>query len=145
MRIEAKLEELGLVLPEPTQIPPEMQVSFAWVRVHQDRAYISGQGPQHPDGSIAHGVADGLRLGQRRTRLRPNDQRDKRLLGPDRRAVRFGGGDARANGTGAGDATAGGAGHHRGGGGNQHLRPSPPITCSIAQTNGEGYKTRKIR
>jgi enamine deaminase RidA (YjgF/YER057c/UK114 family) len=54
MRIEAKLEELGLVLPEPPKIPPEMQVSFAWVRVHQDRAYISGHGPQHPDGSIAH-------------------------------------------------------------------------------------------
>jgi len=54
MRIEAKLEKLGLVLPGPPKIPPEMQVSFAWVRAHQDRAYIAGHGSQNPDGSIAH-------------------------------------------------------------------------------------------
>jgi enamine deaminase RidA (YjgF/YER057c/UK114 family) len=54
MRIEAKLDELGLVLPEPPKIPPEMRVSFAWVRVHKDRAYIAGHGPQNPDGSVAH-------------------------------------------------------------------------------------------
>jgi enamine deaminase RidA (YjgF/YER057c/UK114 family) len=30
-----------------------LRVSFAWVRVHGDRAYISGHGPQNPDGSIA--------------------------------------------------------------------------------------------
>jgi enamine deaminase RidA (YjgF/YER057c/UK114 family) len=54
MRVEAKLDELGLVLPEPPKIPPEMQVSFAWVRVHQDRAYVAGHGPQNPDGSVAH-------------------------------------------------------------------------------------------
>ena len=28
-------------------------MSFSWVRVHQDRAYVSGHGPQNPDGSIA--------------------------------------------------------------------------------------------
>ena len=54
MRVEAKLDELGLVLPEPPKIPPEMQVSFVWVRVHQDRAYVAGHGPQNPDGSVAH-------------------------------------------------------------------------------------------
>ena len=54
MRIEAKLDELGLVLPEPPKIPPEMRVSFAWVRVHGDRAYVAGHGPQNPDGSVAH-------------------------------------------------------------------------------------------
>jgi enamine deaminase RidA (YjgF/YER057c/UK114 family) len=53
MRIEAKLEELGLTLPEPPKIPPGVQVSFAWVRVYQDRAYLSGHGPLNPDGSIA--------------------------------------------------------------------------------------------
>jgi hypothetical protein len=31
-----------------------MQVSFAWVRVHQGRAYVAGHGPQNPDGSVAH-------------------------------------------------------------------------------------------
>ena len=53
MRVEAKLAELGLRLPEPPKLPPGVQLSFAWVRVHQDRAYIAGQGPLNPDGSIA--------------------------------------------------------------------------------------------
>ena len=30
MRVEAKLEELGLTLPEPPKVPPGVQVSFAW-------------------------------------------------------------------------------------------------------------------
>ena len=29
MRVEAKLEELGLTLPEPPKVPPGVQVSFA--------------------------------------------------------------------------------------------------------------------
>jgi hypothetical protein len=53
MLIEAKLEELGLSLPEPPQIPPGVQISFAWVRLHEGRAYVAGHGPQNPDGSIA--------------------------------------------------------------------------------------------
>ena len=53
MRVEAKLEELGLTLPEPPKAPPGMRLSFSWVRVHRDRAYVSGHGPQNPDGSIA--------------------------------------------------------------------------------------------
>jgi enamine deaminase RidA (YjgF/YER057c/UK114 family) len=36
-----------------SQAPPGVQLSFAWVRVHQDRAYVAGQGPLNPDGSIA--------------------------------------------------------------------------------------------
>jgi hypothetical protein len=48
MRTEAKLEELALVLPEPPKIPPGVQVSFAWVRVHQECAYIAGHGPLNP-------------------------------------------------------------------------------------------------
>lgn len=31
-----------------------MRLPFAWVRVRGNRAYISGHGPQNPDGSIAH-------------------------------------------------------------------------------------------
>jgi hypothetical protein len=31
MRVEAKLEELGLALAEPPKVPPGVQVSFAWV------------------------------------------------------------------------------------------------------------------
>ncbi len=53
MRIEAKLDALGLVLPESPKVPPDIRLSFDWVRVHAGRAYISGHGPQHPDGSVA--------------------------------------------------------------------------------------------
>lgn len=53
MRIEAKLEELGLVLPEPMQAPPGLRLPFAWVRVRGNRAYISGHIALNPDGSVA--------------------------------------------------------------------------------------------
>jgi len=53
MHIEAKLEKLGLTLPEPPKIPSGVQISFAWVRVHDGRAYVAGHGPQNQDGSIA--------------------------------------------------------------------------------------------
>jgi len=53
MEIERKLERLGLVLPEPTKLPPGLQIPFSWVRLHRDRAYLSGHGPLNPDGSPA--------------------------------------------------------------------------------------------
>src|SRR5712691_9685140 len=53
MQIEARLEALGLVLPEPLKAPPGMRLPFATVRVHGNRAYISGHGPQNLDGSVA--------------------------------------------------------------------------------------------
>jgi hypothetical protein len=53
MHIEAKLEELGLVLPEPMQVPPGLRLPFAWVRVRGNRAYISGHIALNTDGSIA--------------------------------------------------------------------------------------------
>ncbi|HJT56586.1 MAG TPA: RidA family protein [Ktedonobacteraceae bacterium] len=53
MRIEAKLEALGLVLPEPLKTPSALQLPFPWVRLHGNHAYISGHGPQNPDGSLA--------------------------------------------------------------------------------------------
>ena len=52
-QIEAKLNSLGLLLPEPLKVPPDIQVPFAWIRVRGNYAYISGHGPQNPDGSIA--------------------------------------------------------------------------------------------
>jgi enamine deaminase RidA (YjgF/YER057c/UK114 family) len=52
-RIEAKLEALGLVLPAPLQVPPDMPMPFSWVRVRGNRAYISGHIAQNPDGTIA--------------------------------------------------------------------------------------------
>jgi enamine deaminase RidA (YjgF/YER057c/UK114 family) len=53
MHVEAKLEELGLTLPEPAKLPPGVQASFAWVRVYGDRVYVSGHGPLAPDGTPA--------------------------------------------------------------------------------------------
>jgi enamine deaminase RidA (YjgF/YER057c/UK114 family) len=51
--VEAKLRELGLVLPKPVQVPPDVRLPFSFVRVRGNRAYISGHGPQNPDGTIA--------------------------------------------------------------------------------------------
>ena len=51
--IDAKLEALGLVLPGPIQLPPDVVLPFSWVRVHGDRAYVSGHIRLNPDDSIA--------------------------------------------------------------------------------------------
>ena len=53
MRVEAKLEELGLALPEPTKTPQGLVLSFSWVRVRGDRVYLSGHVPLNSDGSFA--------------------------------------------------------------------------------------------
>ena len=53
MRVEAKLVELGLLLPGPTKTPPGLVLPFSWVRVRGDRAYVSGHVPLNPDGSVA--------------------------------------------------------------------------------------------
>lgn len=53
MRVEAKLDALGLVLPAPLKVPPGLQMPFAWVRVRGNRAYVSGHVPQEADGSLA--------------------------------------------------------------------------------------------
>src|SRR3712207_2666376 len=53
MYIEGKLEDLGLVLPEPMRMPQGLRLPFAWVRVRGNRAYISGHIALNPDGSVA--------------------------------------------------------------------------------------------
>ncbi|MDQ7026407.1 MAG: RidA family protein [Anaerolineae bacterium] len=53
MKIEAKLSEMGLVLPEPIKIPEGLVLPFSFVRVRGNRAYISGHGAQNADGSLA--------------------------------------------------------------------------------------------
>lgn len=53
MQIEAKLQELGLVLPEPLKTPPDVRLPYTSVRVRGNRACIAGHGPQLPDGSLA--------------------------------------------------------------------------------------------
>ena len=51
--IEDRLRELGLALPAPLLLPPGATLPFPWVRIHGTRAFISGHGPQNPDGSLA--------------------------------------------------------------------------------------------
>ena len=53
MHIEAKLQELGLVLPAQMQTPQPMRLPFVEARVRGHRVYISGAGPLAPDGSVA--------------------------------------------------------------------------------------------
>jgi enamine deaminase RidA (YjgF/YER057c/UK114 family) len=53
MTIEQKIEQLGLYLPGPLRVPPGVTISFAWGRVFGHRVFLSGHGPQLPDGSIA--------------------------------------------------------------------------------------------
>jgi enamine deaminase RidA (YjgF/YER057c/UK114 family) len=53
MKIEARLQELGLVLPETMKAPAGVKLPFANVRVRGNRAYIAGHGPLMPDGSLA--------------------------------------------------------------------------------------------
>lgn len=51
--IEARLQALGLSLPAAAPAPPGVRMPFAFVRLHGNRAFISGHGPQLPDGSLA--------------------------------------------------------------------------------------------
>ena len=53
MHIEAKLRALGLELPAPLEPPAGVRLPFAAVRVHGERAYIAGHGPQLADGALA--------------------------------------------------------------------------------------------
>ncbi len=53
MHIEARLQQLGLVLPAPVNPPAGVRFPFAFVRVRGDRAFVSGHGPLEVDGSIA--------------------------------------------------------------------------------------------
>ncbi|RWA72193.1 RidA family protein [Mesorhizobium sp.] len=52
MGADEKLAALCIVLP-PLKLPPGMVLPFPWVNVRGDRAYVSGHGPQGPDGSLA--------------------------------------------------------------------------------------------
>jgi enamine deaminase RidA (YjgF/YER057c/UK114 family) len=51
--IEKKLLSVGLTLPPPVKPPAGVLLPFQFVRIAGNRAYISGHGPQNPDGSIA--------------------------------------------------------------------------------------------
>jgi len=52
-RVEAKLKELGLILPPPMKVPDGVVLPFPWINVRSNRVFVSGHGPQNPDGSLA--------------------------------------------------------------------------------------------
>lgn len=52
MHVEAKLAEMGLVLPVQ-KLPSDLKIPFSWVRVFGNRAFVSGTGPVHADGTYA--------------------------------------------------------------------------------------------
>jgi hypothetical protein len=51
--IERRLEQLGIILPQPLKLPTGMVLPFPWVRIMGTRALISGHGPTNQDGSLA--------------------------------------------------------------------------------------------
>ncbi len=53
MKIEERLKELNLELPQPLAAPPGFHLPFANVKVAGKRAFVSGHGPQNLDGSVA--------------------------------------------------------------------------------------------
>lgn len=52
-RIEQRLSALGLSLPAQLKPPQGVLLPFQFVRVVGRRGFISGHGPQNPDGSLA--------------------------------------------------------------------------------------------
>jgi enamine deaminase RidA (YjgF/YER057c/UK114 family) len=51
--IEEKLNKCGFILPPRLRLPPDIRTPPTWIRIHRNIAYISGHGPQNPDGSVA--------------------------------------------------------------------------------------------
>ena len=52
-KVENRLSDLRIRLPEPFVLPAGMVLPFAWVNLRGDRAFVSGHGPQEVDGSPA--------------------------------------------------------------------------------------------
>lgn len=51
--IVEKIETLGMALPAPLQLPPNIVAKFPFVRVIGNRALVSGHGPINADGTLA--------------------------------------------------------------------------------------------
>jgi enamine deaminase RidA (YjgF/YER057c/UK114 family) len=51
--IRSRLRDLDLTLPGPMVPPAGTTLLFPWVRVHGNRAWVSGHGPQNADGTLA--------------------------------------------------------------------------------------------
>ncbi|GGO25744.1 RidA family protein [Deinococcus humi] len=53
MGAEARLAELGVILPPAARLPAGVMLPFTTVRVVGERAIVSGHGPQAQDGTLA--------------------------------------------------------------------------------------------
>jgi len=51
-KIEQRLQELGLELPQPMKLPPGVVLPFSWARIVGRRVVISGHLPTTADGSL---------------------------------------------------------------------------------------------
>jgi enamine deaminase RidA (YjgF/YER057c/UK114 family) len=56
MKIEKRMEELGIPLHEPTKVPESFRRVFPFVRVSGNRAWISGHAATNPDGTMYNKV-----------------------------------------------------------------------------------------
>ncbi len=52
-KITQRLDEMGLILPKPLQLPEGVVLPFPEVNIRGERAFISGTGPLNPDGTLA--------------------------------------------------------------------------------------------
>lgn len=51
--VEEKINRLGLRIPPPLQVLQSVRTPPTWIRIRGNIAYLSGHGPQSPDGTIA--------------------------------------------------------------------------------------------
>src|SRR3712207_2690240 len=59
MEVEAPLQELELMPPEPLKTPPGLVLPFSWMRARGSRASISALVPLDPNGFIAKPLGKG--------------------------------------------------------------------------------------
>jgi enamine deaminase RidA (YjgF/YER057c/UK114 family) len=53
VKVEARLKDLGAVLPAEMALPPGVQIPFRWARARGTSAFVSGHGALMPDGTPA--------------------------------------------------------------------------------------------
>src|SRR3979411_951820 len=53
MEIKRRLDALGLVLPPAPKVPPGLWIPCEWLRIHGDRAFVSGHGALSSEGAPA--------------------------------------------------------------------------------------------
>jgi hypothetical protein len=103
-RVEAKLAEMGIDLPEPVKAPPGMRLPFSWVRTRGNRAYVSGHAALNPDGTPAgpFGKGEAEYPHRRKATRRRVWRRWRTPRQPGARAGRPGSGERMADGHGHG-------------------------------------------